>query len=95
LVRVRDISSADLRERLSQVSGARKAMVVKDDPTVALVRVYPKGAGVNGELARHVAELAIAEKWHVEEIHTEEGRLDEVFRSITLPETVKVQEESK
>jgi len=95
IVRVRGIPSADLRDRLSQITGARKAMVVKDDPAVAVVRVYPKGAGVNGELARNVAEMAISQKWHVEEIHTEEGRLDEVFRNITLPETVKVQEETK
>jgi hypothetical protein len=25
----------------------------------------------------------------VEELHTEEGKLDEVFRSITLPDTAK------
>ena len=25
----------------------------------------------------------------LEELHTEEGRLDEVFRSITMPDTVK------
>ena len=25
----------------------------------------------------------------VEEMHTEEGRLDEVFRSITMPDTAK------
>jgi ABC-2 type transport system ATP-binding protein len=38
-------------------------------------------------LARSV--LALASSWQVEELHTEEGRLDEVFRSITLPETAK------
>jgi ABC-2 type transport system ATP-binding protein len=26
--------------------------------------------------------------WKIEELRTEEGRLDEVFRSITLPDTV-------
>jgi hypothetical protein len=25
--------------------------------------------------------------WRVEELHTEEGRLDDVFRSITMPDT--------
>ena len=25
--------------------------------------------------------------WRIEELHTEEGRLDEVFRSITMPDT--------
>ena len=29
------------------------------------------------------------EGWKIEELHTEEGRLDEVFRAITLPDTVK------
>src|SRR4026208_2178262 len=37
IVRVRGIPSADLRDRLSQITGARKAMVVKDDPAVAVV----------------------------------------------------------
>jgi ABC-2 type transport system ATP-binding protein len=36
-----------------------------------------------------LAELAQRENWKLEELHTEEGRLDEVFRAITLPETVK------
>jgi ABC-2 type transport system ATP-binding protein len=95
LVRVRGLSGTELRDRLTGVTGARKAIIVKDDPSFSAVRVYPKGAGVNGELARNVAELATSQRWQVEEIHTEEGRLDEVFRSITLPETVQVQEERK
>ena len=41
---------------------------------------------VNGELVRNV--LAAANGWQVAELRTEEGRLDEVFRRITLPETV-------
>ena len=28
-----------------------------------------------------------AERWKIEELHTEEGRLDEVFRNITQSET--------
>jgi ABC-2 type transport system ATP-binding protein len=36
-----------------------------------------------------VAEAAAREGWQLDEIHTEEGRLDEVFRTITLPDTVK------
>ena len=31
--------------------------------------------------------MAAANCWQIEELHTEEGRLDEVFRSITLPDT--------
>jgi ABC-2 type transport system ATP-binding protein len=40
-------------------------------------------------LARSVAEVSLKEGWKIEELHTEEGRLDEVFRAITLPDTVK------
>jgi len=41
------------------------------------------------ELARAIGELAVTEHWKIEELHTEEGRLDEVFRSITMPDTVR------
>ena len=47
---------------------------------------------------RRIAEMAAAAKWKIEELHTEEGRLDEVFRNITLPETAarsEVKEEKK
>ena len=43
----------------------------------------------NGELARGIYETAAREGWKIEELHTEEGRLDEVFRSITMPDTVQ------
>lgn len=51
-------------------------------------RVFPKSKGVNGDLARAIAELTVREGWRFDELHTEEGRLDEVFRSFTLPDTV-------
>ena len=53
------------------------------------VRVYPRGGAINGDLARSVAEVAAREKWQLQQLHTEEGRLDEVFRNITLPETAQ------
>jgi ABC-2 type transport system ATP-binding protein len=40
----------------------------------------------NGELVRNVLEAANG--WKIEELRTEEGRLDEVFRGITLPDTI-------
>ena len=54
-------------------------------------RVLAKGNAANGELARSVAEALQGLK--LEELHTEEGRLDEVFRKITWSETTK--EEAK
>ena len=52
-------------------------------------RVYPKDKAAAAELARAVLSLADREGWKLEELRTEEGQLDEVFRRITLPDTVK------
>jgi ABC-2 type transport system ATP-binding protein len=74
-------------ERLCHVSAARKSTIVKEENGKVWARVYPKNTNTDGELARSVMQAANG--WTVEELHTEEGRLDDVFRSITLSETAK------
>ncbi|MBI2295838.1 MAG: ATP-binding cassette domain-containing protein [Betaproteobacteria bacterium] len=88
-VRVKGVSAAALAGGLSRVRTAAKTEVLKDEGGVVEVRVYPDKAKANGGLTRDVVELAAQQKWELDELHTEEGRLDEVFRSITLPDTVK------
>lgn len=95
LVRVQGVNAGELKERLAQAGTGRKVLVVKEDASGVTARVYPKGTNGDGELARSVSELASAQRWRIEELHTEEGRLDEVFRNITLPETVATKEEGK
>ncbi len=81
--------------RLSEIPNVRKAAIIKEEATYVWARVYPSNAARNGDLARSVAETTMKESWKIEELHTEEGRLDEVFRSITLPDTVEVKEQTK
>jgi ABC-2 type transport system ATP-binding protein len=52
-------------------------------------RITPKDKGAAGQLALAVVALAQREGWQLDALRTEEGQLDEVFRSITLPDTVK------
>jgi ABC-2 type transport system ATP-binding protein len=52
-------------------------------------RVYPKDKSAAAELAGAVVALAAREGWKIARLHTEEGQLDDVFRRITLPDTVK------
>src|SRR5687767_12675986 len=52
-------------------------------------RVYPRDKAQGAELARAVVELVNREGWKVEGMFSERGELDEVFRRITLPDTVK------
>lgn len=88
-MRVKGVSAAALAGGLSRLQTAAKTEVLKDEGGVVEVRVYPDKAKANGSLTRDVVELAAQQKWELDELHTEEGRLDEVFRSITLPDTVK------
>ena len=88
-LRVSGVNGATLSQKLAQLSAAQKSTILKEDTSGVAARVLPKKESRNGELARNIGELAARETWRIEELHTEEGRLDDVFRSITLPETSK------
>jgi len=90
-VRVRSsgVAAGPLFERLAQVPGAARVEIIGESAAGVEARVYPHG-DATATLTRSVAEAAAREGWQLDEIHTEEGRLDEVFRAITLPDTVKV-----
>lgn len=83
--RLGGVHNGAVREKLSQLMLARKVVVLEENSSGVLVRVYPKQA--SGELAWTIANLSQVEKWTLQELHTEEGRLDEVFRTITMPDT--------
>jgi ABC-2 type transport system ATP-binding protein len=68
---------------------AARTEVVSDAGGNIVMRAYPRERGGNGAFVGSIADLARRESWQLDEIHVEEGRLDEVFRSITLPDTVK------
>jgi ABC-2 type transport system ATP-binding protein len=84
-VRMREGSSDAIVHELRQLAGVAKCIVLEESPLT--VRALAKKNGQQGELARAIADVAARERWRIEELHTEEGRLDEVFRNITRPET--------
>jgi ABC-2 type transport system ATP-binding protein len=90
-LRVNGVTASALNQKLSQLSTVKKIVIVKETTTGVTARVFPKSGGVNsapgGVLAQSIADAA--QGWRIEELHTEEGRLDEVFRNITMPDTVK------
>jgi ABC-2 type transport system ATP-binding protein len=87
---VRGVPAATITSRLNQLSATKRTTVVKDAGSKVTVTVFPK-PNADAELTRAVMDAS--QGWAVEEMHTEEGRMDEVFRSITMPDTAK--EESK
>jgi ABC-2 type transport system ATP-binding protein len=83
-IRVSGINAVALNQRLAQIPMVKRTTIVEDGASRVTARVYPK-ADVNGGLAAKIVEAA--QGWRIEELHTEEGRLDDVFRSITMSDT--------
>jgi len=90
-LRVSGQTASALNQKLSQLSTVKKVVVLKEEATSVTARVFPKTGGVNAQAGSALAQSIsdAAQGWRIEELHTEEGRLDEVFRSITMPDTGK------
>jgi ABC-2 type transport system ATP-binding protein len=86
-LRVLGVAADAVKSRLAGISGATRALIVREEAGLVHARVFPSDKTRNGEFARAVAESVTQAGWKFEELHTEEGRLDEVFRRITLPDT--------
>lgn len=71
------------RNKLNQLRAAKR-VTTKNNGNVVIATVFPRAAG-DGDLTREVIEATNG--WQISEVHTEEGRLDDVFRSITMPDT--------
>jgi ABC-2 type transport system ATP-binding protein len=86
-VRVKGVSAGELTARLQSAPGVGKVTVLESGPGGVTVRAFAKSGGTNGALASAIGEAV--KGWALEQLRTEEGRLDEVFRGITLPDTGK------
>ena len=69
------------QERLSELGRVEKLN--------GAFRIYPKDKSQAAALAKSVVEMVNLHGWKVEGMYSERGELDEVFRRITLPDTVK------
>jgi ABC-2 type transport system ATP-binding protein len=86
-VRAAGLTGAEMVQKLQGAADVKQCEVLKEQDGKATVRAFPQQLPRNGEFAALVISLLPGVK--VDELHTEEGRLDEVFRSITMPDTVK------
>jgi len=89
---VRGVLSAEVTGRLSGIPQVGRVVVLEEKQDAIAVRAFPKSNSANGELARAIG--AAAGGWRIEQLQTEEGRLDEVFRSLTMPDTVSQKSEA-
>ncbi len=88
-LRVLGVPTLTVTQRLAQLPTVRKSTVLREGQGLVAVRLFAQPNCHNGDLARSISEVVVKEGWKIEELHTEEGRLDEVFRSITLSDTIQ------
>jgi ABC-2 type transport system ATP-binding protein len=92
-LRLGSVGAKAAAAKLDALSGVDHTVVLNESP--AAIRAFPRKQTASEDLARAISELALKEQWSLLELHTEEGRLDEVFRNITLPDTKLSGKESK
>ena len=86
VVSLNNSEAATVRDKLNTIVQAAKVTVINDKAPKITVRVFPKSKDSNGELGQAIFETASQNNWKISEIKKDEGRLDDVFREITLSE---------
>jgi len=88
LMTVRAQGAAGVLEALGTLPAVSRTEVVEETPTRCVLRVYPDKARADGAFTAQVTD-EVLERWTIEQLRTEEGRLDDVFRALTRPDTVR------
>lgn len=83
---LRGVAAPVAQARLSALPGVVAVDVLSDADTLATLRVSDAAKGGGGALAAAVYGAAREAGWSVIDLHSDEGRLDEVFHSITQPD---------
>ena len=89
LVTLQGASADAVKDKFSGIAAMGRIEVLSAQDGQVVLEAFPAAdAGTEREaLAGRIAELAIRENWKIQQLKTEEGRLEEVFRSITMPDT--------
>jgi ABC-2 type transport system ATP-binding protein len=82
-LRVIGVGPDAVQDKLRQLRTAKR-VTAKAEGSRVTVTVFPRTAA-DGDLTREV--ITATNGWQIDELRTEEGRLDEVFRNITMPDT--------
>ncbi|HYZ72052.1 MAG TPA: hypothetical protein VE641_03185, partial [Chthoniobacterales bacterium] len=82
VVTVGNVSKAQLLPQIEELKGVEKFWIVAEKPEQVTFQLVPRGNVLPELLAAGTRNA-----WKIEHLDVEEGRLDDVFRSITLPDT--------
>ena len=91
-VRIHDRSGAQLKQTFEEVPAVDRVLVVSEEKNAVVARLFPNRASGQAEddrLARQVADVLRQQDIVFDELHTETGRLEEVFEQMTVDETAE------
>ena len=81
LLTVRDEAQEGLISRLENIAGIQSAQILKTENGKTSFQLFPqKGQTILGEVEKFIQEQQL----QVEQLYSEKGRLDEVFRKVTM-----------
>ncbi len=75
--------AAGAKAEIEKIKGIERSETLRESGDGLTLRAFMSKSSKAVDLAREVSQLAGSKGWLLEELHQEEGRLDEVFRSIT------------
>jgi ABC-2 type transport system ATP-binding protein len=87
VVGFRGVTWGVFQSHLSALGALEKSELISESDSKMTARLQPKG-----DLLPKLLALAHRQNWQIEHLNVDEGRLDDVFRSITLPDTERVSE---
>jgi len=76
-----------IRDEIAKLSVVQKVESLNVEGTRFTGRVLPGKNKHSADVVAALLELVASKSWKIEDIHPEEGKLDEVFRSITRSDT--------
>jgi ABC-2 type transport system ATP-binding protein len=83
VVSIRGASGAAILSDLEKVHGVEKVESASSNDAGFSGRVLPTSRLKADDLTREIGALVAAKSWKIEELHREEGRLDDMFRALT------------
>jgi ABC-2 type transport system ATP-binding protein len=83
-VRIRGLAGSGVLSELEKLPHAQSVESLETGDTHFVGRVFPKKTAVDGTLAEEIYQFAAGRQLHLQELSVDEGRLDEMFREITV-----------
>lgn len=90
-MRVKKGAAGEVREKLGRLGGVKRVELLGGENGVDSLLAYPERGR---SIIKDVSQVIYDSRWEVDEIREERGRLDEVFRELTLDATIKAGREN-